>query len=248
MEVITSRSNQTVKLIKKLDDKKYRKQYGLFLVEGRKMIEDCIRAGYKIEIIAAARSKAQEYQKYFSFAPKAVIMEDSVFEYACQTVTPQGVLAAVKFETFSPRLPQGDCVVLDGVSDAGNVGAIIRTSAAAGIKDVYLINCADAYSPKSIRSTMGGIFFVNVYDIGYDFLDAIAQSCELIGADMYGENYLGYKKTGNTALIIGSEANGLSNISKQKCKRFLSIPMQNVESLNAAVSAGILIYYLKNLR
>ncbi|HEY8443653.1 MAG TPA: RNA methyltransferase [Clostridia bacterium] len=247
MEAIKSRSNETVKLLRKLDDKKYRSQYGLFLVEGRKMIDDCVRAGYKISLLAVSLSKAQEYQKYFSFAQKSVILEDSVFEYASQTITPQGVLAAVEFKALEPQKPKGDCVVLDGISDAGNLGTIIRTAAGAGIEDIYLINCADAYNPKAVRSTMGGIFFVNIYEIDYGYLDAIASCCELIGADMAGENYLEFNKKSNTALIIGSEANGLSKTTRAKCSRFISIPMKNIESLNAAVSAGILIYRLKSL-
>lgn len=247
MEIIKSRSNETVKLLRKLEDKKYRKQFRLFLVEGRKMIDDCVRAGYNIQILAVAQNKAQEYQKYFSHAQKAVILDDDVFEYASQTVTPQGILAAVEIKILSFSKPKADCVILDNISDAGNVGAIIRTAAAAGIEDIYLINCADVFSPKVVRSTMGGIFFANLYEIDYDFLDEIAKNCELIGADMEGENFTGFEKKSNFALIIGNEANGLSETSRKKCARFISIPMRNVESLNAAVSAGILIYRLKNL-
>lgn len=247
MEVIKSRSNQTVKLIKKLDSKKFIKQLGLFLVEGHKMIDDCIRADYKISLIAVAQSKAQDYQKYFSYAERAVVLEDSVFEFASQTVTPQGILAAVHCKTNTPQKPQSNCIILDNISDAGNLGTIIRTAAAADIKDIYLINCAQVYSPKVIRSTMGGIFFVNIYEIDYDFLDVIAQSCTIIGADMEGENYLEYNKQDNFALIIGNEANGINPTARAKCQQFLSIPMQKIESLNAAVSAGILIFHLKSL-
>jgi TrmH family RNA methyltransferase len=246
MEIIKSRSNETVKLLRKLEDKKYRKQLGLFLVEGRKLIDDCLRAGYNIQILAVAQNKVQEYQKYLSRARKTVILDEGVFEYASQTVTPQGILAAAEFKALPPASPKSDCVILDNISDAGNVGTIIRTAAAAGIEDIYLINCADAFSPKTVRSAMGGIFFVRTYEVDYNFLDEIAKTRELIGADMEGEDFTGFEKKSKFALIIGNEANGLSGISRKKCSRFISIPMKNVESLNAAVSAGILIYSLKS--
>jgi TrmH family RNA methyltransferase len=247
MEIIKSRANQTVKLLKKLNNKKFRKQYGLFLAEGHKLIDDCIRAGFKINILALAKSKAQEFQRFLPYAEKTVILDDNIFEYASQTVSPQGVLAAARYQSRAPQAPQKDCLILDNISDAGNLGAIIRAAAGAGIKNIYLLNCADAYSPKTVRSAMGGIFFVNIYEIGYDYLDAIAKNCEILGADIRGENYLNYTQKSNFALAIGNEANGLSQAVKEKCKRFLSIPMQNIESLNAAVSAGILIFYLKSL-
>lgn len=247
MEKIKSRSNQTVKLLRKLDNKKYRKQYGLFLAEGHKTIDDCIRAGFKINILALSSSKAQEYQRFLPYAEKTVILDDDIFEYASQTVSPQGVLAAVYYQPRAPQAPLKDCLILDNISDAGNLGTIIRTAAAAGIKDIYLLNCADAYNPKAVRSAMGGIFFVNVYEIDYGFLDIIAKNCKIFGADMRGENYLKYTQKTNFALAIGSEANGLSQTVKDKCDNFLSIPMQNIESLNAAISAGILIFYLKSL-
>lgn len=246
MEVITSRSNQTVKLLKKLDQKKYRNELGLFLIEGHKMLRDCIRAGFDIDLIAVSQSKVSDYSEFLD-KYKTVVLQDGIFEYVSGTVSPQGIMAAVKYRENKPVLPSGDSIILDNINDAGNVGTIIRTAAAAGIQDIYLINCADAYSLKTIRSTMGGIFFTRIYDIDYDFVDELAKTSVILGADMQGTVFTDYnRKDERICLAIGSEANGLSEIVRNKCSQFLSIPMKSTESLNAAVSAGILMYYLKS--
>lgn len=246
MEVIKSRSNETVKMLKKLDQKKYRQELGLFLVEGHKMLKDCIKAGFEIVLVAISESKVQEYAEFLNIS-KTVVLQDGVFDSVSDTVSPQGIIAVVLQKKATLALPSGDSLILDNINDAGNVGTMIRTAAAAGISDIYLINCADPYSPKTIRSTMGGIFFTRIYEIEYDFLDQIKKNSVILGADMIGTDFRNYKRSGGfISLAIGSEANGLSEQVRQKCSQFLSIPMKNTESLNAAISAGILMYYLRS--
>ena len=246
MEVIKSRSNETVKMLKKLDQKKYRSELGLFLVEGHKMLKDCLRANFDVAVVAVSESKVQDYTEFLNIS-KTVVLQDGIFDYVSGTVSPQGVMAAVRYKQNKPKVPCGDSLILDNISDAGNVGTIIRTAAAAGITDVYLINCADAYSPKTIRSTMGGIFFTRIYDIDFALLDEIEKASIILGADMQGTVFKDYKLEDRPfCLAIGSEANGLSEYVRKKCCQFLSIPMKNTESLNAAVSAGVLMYYLKS--
>ena len=246
MEIIKSRANDTVKMLKKLDQKKFRNEQGLFLVEGQKMLKDCLHAGFEIVLVAVSESKINDYKEFLNIS-KTVVLQDEILQYLSGTVTSQGILAAVKYIKNKPKLPKNDSLILDNISDAGNVGTIIRTAAAADILDIYLINCADPYSPKTIRSTMGGIFFTRIYDIDFAFLDEIEKASIILGADMQGTVFKDYKLEDRPfCLAIGSEANGLSEYVRKKCCQFLSIPMKNTESLNAAVSAGVLMYYLKS--
>jgi TrmH family RNA methyltransferase len=144
--------------------------------------------------------------------------------------------------------PTGSCLFLDGVSDPGNLGTIIRTMACAGIKDLYLLDQgADAFSPKAVRSSMSGIYNVNIrVGTREEILNAI--NLPIIVADMGGENLFSTKIEGDFCLVIGNEAHGVSEMVRQKADKVVSIPMQKgMESLNAGVSAGILIYVIKNL-
>ena len=106
---------------------------------------------------------------------------------------------------------QNSCVLLDNVQDPGNLGTIIRTANAAGYKDVYLINCVDPYSPKAVRASMSGIFFVNIY-IGSreEALDALG-GVKLVCADMDGESVFLFNPPDKFCLCIGNEGNGISD-------------------------------------
>ena len=158
--------------------------------------------------------------------------------------SPQGVLALVSIPDCTPVQPQGSCLLLDGVSDPGNLGTIIRTANAAGYCDIYLRNCADPFAPKCVRATMSGIFFVRLH-IGEGVLQALGDT-PLVCADMGGENVFLFSPPQKFCLVIGSEANGVSVEVRALCKYTVKIPMRHTcESLNAGVSAGILMYELQ---
>ena len=143
--------------------------------------------------------------------------------------------------------PSGACIVLDGVADPGNVGAIIRTANAAGYDEIYLTDdCADAYAPKSVRASMSGVFFTKLY-IGTraEIINAL-KGTPVVVADMHGENVFSFQAPQKFALVIGNEANGVSSELNNIATHTVKIPMRATqESLNAAVSAGILMYQLK---
>ena len=122
--------------------------------------------------------------------------------------TPQGILCRVRIPKRRLAPPTGCCLLLDGVSDPGNMGAIIRTANAAGYCDIYLRNCADPFAPKCVRATMSGIFFVRLH-IGEGVLQALGDT-PLVCADMGGENIFSYRPPERFCLVIGNEANGVS--------------------------------------
>ena len=241
--LINSRSNQYIKKIRSLKDKKFRDEFNLYLVEGVKLVREVLSLNLPIESIIATEDG---FNKLAVAVNENLVTKvtESVFESISNEVTPQGVLAVVK-KQISEKIDNGASVFLDGVADPGNVGAIIRTAAASGYKNVYLAHgSADAYSPKSVRASMGGIFKVNIIEGEREQLIKKIKE-PIVVADMLGKNLFEFEK-GEYCLVIGNEGNGVSEQLKKIAQHIVSIPMQNgMESLNASVSAGILMYALK---
>ena len=241
--LINSRSNQYIKKIRSLKDKKFRDEFNLYLVEGVKLVREVLSLSLPIESIIATEDG---FNKLAVAVNENLVTKvtESVFESISNEVTPQGVLAVVK-KQISEKIDNGASVFLDGVADPGNVGAIIRTAAASGYKNIYLAHgSADAYSPKSVRASMGGIFKVNIIEGEREQLIKKIKE-PIVVADMLGKNLFEFEK-GEYCLVIGNEGNGVSEQLKKIAQHIVSIPMQNgMESLNASVSAGILMYALK---
>ncbi|MDE6585102.1 MAG: RNA methyltransferase [Clostridia bacterium] len=237
--VITSKSNPLIKEIIKLSDKKYRREYGAYLVEGIKPVNECIAAGCQIQKIICSEELADKYEG-------SVIVSRSVFESISAEKTPQGVIAVVELPSYNLQPPQGSCLLLDCLQDPGNLGTIIRTANAAGYKEVYLINCVDAYSPKAVRASMSGIFFIKLYQGSREQIMSVLNGLPLICADMNGEDIFAFNPPEKYCLCIGNEGGGISDEILAKSNYRVKIPMQSTcESLNAAVSAGIAMYQLK---
>ncbi|MBR2968737.1 MAG: RNA methyltransferase [Clostridia bacterium] len=246
--IISSRQNTKIKRIASLKEKKYRQELGLFVVEGVKMVSEAIAAGMDIVSVAGVQSALSRIPPCEA---EIIETDDKVFEYLTDTKTPQGVLAVIRLPENKKEKPVSSCAVLDGVSDPGNLGTIIRTCAALGIKDVYLCGCADAFSPKTIRSSMSGIYSVSVHSFDRETVRDLVSGCELIVADMGGENMFSIDIEKPYALVIGNEANGVSDYFKRESNRVVSVPMSgNIESLNAAVSFAVIAYVFsgKNIK
>lgn len=246
--MITSRNNALIKSVRALDRKKERDESGLFIAEGLKSVKEAILTGQNIFalILTEIGEKLLSDNAEIPADVRKESVSEDVFKSVSGESSPQGVLAVLyKPETVLCE-PKGNCLFLDGVSDPANVGAIIRTSAATGFTEVYIADGADAYSPKAVRASMSGIFRVKV------FAGKREELCEKINvpfyaADMCGENPFGIKAAEKFCLIIGNEAHGVSEFMKSKTSVTLGLPMQNgVESLNAAVAAGVLMYALTN--
>ncbi|MFR1983987.1 MAG: TrmH family RNA methyltransferase [Christensenellaceae bacterium] len=145
-----------------------------------------------------------------------------------------------------PLSAEESCLLLDGVSDPGNMGAIIRTANAAGYGEIYLVGCTDPYSPKSVRASMSGIFFVKIYTGTREAVLEALSGLPILAADMDGENIFSFRPPEKFALAIGNEANGISEEVFRKAQHKLKIPMRAAqESLNAGIAAGIAMYLLK---
>ena len=235
MEHITSLKNPKVTAWKALKDRKGRRESGCFLVEGRKMVEEALASAFDVETVLV--------QEGVSF-PDGLTMPvyelpEHVLAAVCDTKTPQGIAAVVRMKEQSALGKH--IVVLDGVQDPGNVGTIIRTADAAGLDGVLLSNqCADVFSQKVLRATMGSIFRMNLRTT--DDLPG-----ELTKLREKGYSIL-YERQGvaeRFALIIGNEGNGVSEQVQQTATHRVRLPMRGgAESLNAAIAAAIMMYEL----
>lgn len=244
MEVITSASNALVKRINKLKQKKYRDECGEFIVEGYRNVRDtALDAPQSVRAVVLGESAYALRGEEFSAFPITVV-SDSIIEKLSEADSSQGVISinAKKPSQF----PQKPCVYLDRVRDPGNVGTILRTAVAAGY-DAVLFDCCDVYSPKVVRSAMSAVLKCSV---GIDITIAELKKAgyEIIVADMGGENvFETARPSGKYCIVIGNEASGVSEEIVNVADRVLSIPQSGVESLNASVAAGIMMFTIGRL-
>ncbi len=241
--ILTSKNNPLIKETAALKEKKARKELGMFLVEGRKMAVECLKSNFEIDRVFLS----QNYEGELPFSEeKLVYVSDDVLRYLSDEKSPQGILCRVKIPEYPLSAPKGKCLLLDGVSDPGNVGTIVRTANAAGYAEVYLTEeCADPYSPKSVRASMSGVFFTKLYRAKRAEIFSVLGEIPVIVADMGGVNVFAFEAPEQFALAIGNEANGISKETFERAAHTVRIPMQATqESLNAAVSAGIIMYVL----
>ncbi|MDE6274045.1 MAG: RNA methyltransferase [Clostridiales bacterium] len=239
--IIISKNNPLVKELALLKEKKHRKLCGTFLVEGEKMVRECVACGLNIRRLVLREDYAGE-----TYSLPTVVLGEDAFRFVCDAVTPQGIAAEVEIPNFPLDEPKGRCLVLDGVSDPSNVGAIIRTANAANYRELYLIDCADPFSPKCVRSSMSGVFHVKLMQGSRGEVLHALKGVPLIAADMNGEDVFAFRAPAKFAICLGNEGNGLSDAVRRSATHTVCIPMEKTaESLNVAVSAGIIMYALR---
>ncbi|MDR2202443.1 MAG: RNA methyltransferase [Clostridiales bacterium] len=251
MEVITSADNKKIKRIASLREKKYRDEYREYVAEGKRWVLSAAKSGSMSDIVREIVVTDALYGSVFAelagVAAPVTVVSERVYEKLSDTPSPQGILAVLAVPEQKESVDCRYSLLLDRVRDPGNMGAIIRTACAAGYNDIVCDGCADVYNPKVVRSSMGALPYVNIIDVSPRILGRMREDgYAFICADMGGGDVFRYKpRPKRFCLIIGSEADGVSDSFKRAADDIVSIPMRDVESLNAAVSAGILMYYLK---
>lgn len=244
MEHITSLRNPKVAAWKALKDRKGRRESGCFLVEGRKMVEEALASAFDVETVLV-----QEGMELPDGLTMPVYeLPAHVLAAVCDTKTPQGIAAVVRMKEQSALGKH--IVVLDGVQDPGNVGTIIRTADAAGLDGVLLsTQCADVFSPKVLRATMGSIFRMNLRttdDLPGELTKLREKGYSILSSQLDGTPFYEREKVAERfALIIGNEGNGVSEQVQQTATHQVRLPMRGgAESLNAAIAAAIMMYEL----
>ncbi len=240
--VITSKNNVAVRELAALKEKKFRDERGTYLVEGFKMIREAVEAKKTVVRVMGTEAALSTLGELDCDVLTAT--EDAL-KRASDCKTPQGVVAEIKKEDFGKEKPSGPCVLLDGVSDPGNMGTIERTCAAIGVKDIYLIDCCDPYSPKCVRSSMSGLYSVCLHFINRSDVREVFSDSRIIACDMDGESVFDYlPKTGDKfCLVVGNEANGISEEVKKLADDVVKLPMTDkIESLNVGVALSVALY------
>lgn len=246
MEVITSRQNNVIRHIRKLaGDRKYRRNCGEFLCEGPKMLVEAERWGFTPQTILAC-DEAQLHP-WEGLATHTVLVDAELLAYAADTETPQGLLFTCKIPETLDKLPGERLLVLDGVQDPGNVGTILRTADAFGADGVVLLSgCADPWSPKVVRATMGACFRIPVMVYTLEELSAMLNEKDIpMYATALRDDTQDIRQVPlhRAAVVIGSEGRGVSEQVLNLCEKTLKIPMtERCESLNAAMAAGIVLW------
>ena len=237
MERIESVNNERVKRIVALKDKSERRKTGLFVVEGYNNIKDC-------PIKAEELFVCSDFDKALPVCDNVYYVSRRVADKISDTVTTQGIFGIYRIPDTSVKAPVGTkTIVLDGISDSGNIGTIIRTAVACGYSDVYFHNCADIFSPKAVRAAMSAIFKLNVSIGTADEILRVLKSESFIPyiLDMNGKNVFETELV-KPAFIVGSEAHGVSDAFGDSVENVISLPMKSMESLNAGVAAGVVMY------
>ncbi len=264
MKRITSQDNPVWKQIKKLQRKKGRDAEDCYLIEGFHLIEEALNTNVKLQTVLIRETLLEENGETLSDllasiedqGTKVFVAPDDSFDRVADTETPQGILSIVKRRNYTPdsfftensRRENGNIIVLDRLQDPGNVGTILRTADAAGFLGALVIKgTADVFGPKVVRAASGSLFRLPLL-----FADSAEEALSLLSrfgkqtaaTTPYGsKDYYECNIAQNTAIIIGNEGAGVSDTLLEKTDYRLKIPMDpSVESLNAAVAAGILIY------
>ena len=245
MTIITSKANSVVKNAKKLHQKKYRKSS--YLIEGWHLFEEAVQAGAKIEKIFAL----SEYGEKLTDYPQTVFVAEEILLDLADSQTPQGIVAIVqKEEEQLPDFTSGKYLFLEDVQDPGNVGTMVRTADAAGFSGVIVSSkSADIYSLKTLRYMQGSHFHVPVHRMTVETFVEEAKKVDLpILATTLSPKSKDYRELAQLedfALVMGNEGQGISPFMTNQADQLVHITMKGqAESLNVAIAAGILMFYL----
>lgn len=244
-------SNSKLKLVRKLALKKYREEFGLFIAEGLRLCEMALNCAeiefgfYSENFLKSARQV--ELIERLEKVTRLEKISATEFEKISDTETPQGILIAVRQKLSTPQeivtLPL--IVVLDGVKDPGNVGTILRTAEAFSCGIILLDGAVDLFNSKVVRASMGAIFSATMAKMSREnFLSLMKENNFDVTAaalDSTAEKYFAHDFTKKSAVVFGSEADGVSTEILNVAKKIF-IPMSGkAESLNVSTAAGIII-------
>lgn len=241
-----------LKYYSSLLQKKYRISESKFIAEGRKLVEEAVKSNYKTEVIFCTRSFKENNNSFFQNKLfenfRIEVIKDAEFEKLSDTKSPQGI-AGVFYQKEEEKLKKysGNLIVaLENISDPGNLGTIIRNCDWFGIKEIILDkNCAEIYNPKVLRSSMGSIFHLSIFE-EKDFIDFLKQTKEkkynIVTSDLNGINLYEFKSEAKKIVVFCNEAKGPSEELLKITDRKITIPGKGkAESLNVASASAVIL-------
>ena len=233
-----SLSKNHLKLITSLSQKKYRHKYKLFIVEGIKVVQEFLNSSYELEILFSTECS-------FSYLDSFIEVSEQELKKISSLKTPNKVIALFKIPVEKNSSSSGLIVALDAINDPGNLGTIIRLCDWFGIDQLLCSKeTVDCYNTKVVQSSMGSLTRVAISYIDLkEYLTSV--SIPIFIADMDGDNIYEMKPPASAVLVMGNEANGISNSIKQIVSTKITIPRygnsQLTESLNVATATAILL-------
>ncbi|WP_349406972.1 TrmH family RNA methyltransferase [Clostridium perfringens] len=246
---IESKNNNLFKEIKKLKEKKHRIKSNKYLIEGLRFVEEAIKSKVSIDSIIFTESFKEKNPDLFlkiNENIKLIQMNETLLKQLCSTENPQGIVGVINMQ--NKELKSGELVVLvDKVQDPGNMGTIIRTAHAAGAAGIVMTKgTVDIYNDKTLRSTMGSIFYIPIVeDNSLDFVKLLKkEGYKLVVSSLQGKNnFFEENLQGKVMIAVGNEGNGVSDEVYDIADIKVKIPMPGeAESLNVAVATSIMIY------
>lgn len=235
-------TNLQIKLVKSLHQKKYREIHGLFLCEGRKLVEELIKAeDHHILFIFAT----EEYlERYPMDHPKLDVVTISQMKTMSMLSTTPEILAAVDLP--KQRTVRNDgrvALYLDGISDPGNLGTILRTAEWYGLHTIFVSeDSVDAYNPKVVQASMGSIFRIQVIPVALEVLLTHQKYAQIVVADMDGDPLSDFEPKYPTLLVMGSESQGIrQDLSKHNISKRTILNQGQGESLNVGIATAIFL-------
>lgn len=267
MKRIESRNNPTIKNIVSLNRRREREEQKLFFFEGVHLLEEYLRFGHKPLAVFLREDVSERYKDLVILADCEVYeVTESVYDKMTEEKSPQGILTVAPFlenvvyaadeegyQTVASAVTSNSLMLVD-LQDNGNVGTVIRTSAALGCAMLLCGNCADVYSPKTVRATMGALFSNDVFVCKDPIktVSALRISGKRVIASALTDNALelgNFELKETDCFAVGNEGNGLSSEFIDECDITAIIKMScKTESLNAASAASILLWEAKRGR
>lgn len=246
---IESKNNNLFKEIKKLKEKKHRIKSNKYLIEGLRFVEEAIKSKVSIDSIIFTESFKEKNPDLFlkiNENIRLIQMNKALLKQLCSTENPQGIVGVINMQ--NKELKSGELVVLvDKIQDPGNMGTIIRTAHAAGAAGIVMTKgTVDIYNDKTLRSTMGSIFYIPIVeDDSLDFVKSLKkEGYKLVVSSLQGKNnFFEENLQGKVMIAVGNEGNGVSDEVYDIADIKVKIPMPGeAESLNVAVATSIMIY------
>ena len=270
-DLVSSRQNEAVKRLLSLDDKKGRDTESVFVLDGIKLFEEAVKSGAEIDTVYISSEKEEQYLPFITLAlqgelyatTRVIRLETSLFERISREKSPQGVITLVKYldkiqniikinkvTTFlNDGVSAQGILLLNGIQDPGNMGTILRTADALEIPVGLLEGCADPYSHKVVRASMGAVFRTPVVQTTWETArNRCADAGISVAVTALSDQAVDLRRAalGAMAVVIGSEGQGVRREILEQADAQLIIPMNpRCESLNAAVAAAIVMWQMR---
>lgn len=247
--MITSAQNPKLKLVRALLGRpKERREANAFVIEGIRLIEEAVTAGWTFQFVLYSDGLSERGQDLLKVLIAHRIEVDEVagdlLQKLSDTETPQGILAVLEFTQLPITDNPNFILIPDQVRDPGNLGTLIRSAAAAGVQALFLPDeTTDAFAPKVVRSGMGAHFRLPIHVLTWEQIREHTKDLQVYLADMEGKSFWEADLRKPLALIVGGEADGASEEARKLTTQKISIPMAgNVESLNAGVAGSVVMF------